>query len=71
MKKQIITLIILAVLAAGGYYYYAQMNTSDKKQQQTVQAMPVQVVEVKEKDFYPSLSFVSKIEAILKSPSNV
>lgn len=63
MKKQIITLIILAVLAAGGYYYYAQMNTSDKKQQQTIQAMPVEVVEVSNKDFYPSLSFVSKIEA--------
>ena len=63
MKKQIIILVILAVLAGLGYHYYPQISTSNKKQQQTVQAMPVEVVEVSNKDFYPSLSFVSKIEA--------
>lgn len=63
MKKSIITLIILATLAGIGYHYYPQISGANKKQQQTIQAMPVSVVEVSQKDFYPSLTFVSKIEA--------
>ncbi len=63
MEKTIITLAIVAVLGGLGYYFYPTLLGLDKAPQQTMQAMPVQVVEVKENDFYPSLSFVSKIEA--------
>ncbi|MBE6449280.1 MAG: efflux RND transporter periplasmic adaptor subunit [Alphaproteobacteria bacterium] len=62
MKKTIITLLILASLGFGAYRYYPVVF-SKKEVKQTAMTMPVDVVEVKQKDFYPSLSFVSKIEA--------
>lgn len=61
MKKTIIVLAVAAVLGGAGYYYYKDQNKTVATQ--TPQAFPVQVVKVLEEDFYPSLSFVSKIEA--------
>ena len=61
MKKTIIVLAVAAVLSGAGYYYYKDQNKTVETQ--APQAFPVQVVKVLEEDFYPSLSFVSKIEA--------
>ena len=70
MKKSIISFTVLLGLAGLGYLaypkvlsYYTSLNSPVQKAEQNIQAMPVQVVSVAEKDFYPSLSFVAKIEA--------
>ena len=60
MKKIIIALLVV-VLIGVGYVSYRKINKGTDAE--APQAMPVQVVEVTEQDFYPSLSFVSKIEA--------
>ena len=66
MKKLVSTILVLAALGGAGYYFYPNIksltgNTEQPAQQMT--AMPVNVVLASEQDFYPSLSFVAKIEA--------
>ena len=68
MKKTIITLVILAIIAVVGYSYRDKIasvynKTSPTQTQQAPQKIPVEVVKLKRQDFYPSLSFVAKIEA--------
>ncbi|MBO5997985.1 MAG: efflux RND transporter periplasmic adaptor subunit [Alphaproteobacteria bacterium] len=62
MKKKIIVLAVVAVLIALGYGIYKKLprGGADKA---APQAIPVTAVQVQSQDFYPSLSFVSKIEA--------
>lgn len=68
MKKTIVILAVLAALCLSGYFYREQIGnlfgkTKDTKEVAAVQKMPVNVTKVDIQDFYPSLSFVSKIEA--------
>lgn len=60
MKKIIISVLIAAVVL-GGYYGYKRFTAPTG--QATGQAMPVEVIVAKNKAFYPSASFVAKIEA--------
>ena len=62
MKKLIVILVLAAALAGVGYGSYVKFI---KKGEDTAapQAEPVQVVLAEEQDFYPEISFVSKIEA--------
>ena len=62
MKKTIITLLILASLGFVAYRYYPVVF-SKKEVKQSAMAMSVDVVEVRQKDFYPSfyrLRFIKK-----------
>ena len=68
MKKKIITIAVVAVIAFLGYSYRDQItskvtNTPDKKAMQAQQKMSLTVYPLQLQDFYPSLSFVAKIEA--------
>ena len=68
MKKTIITIAILALLGVGAYSFREQITAlySGKKTSADVvpqQKISVDVVKTKVEDFYPSLSFVAKIEA--------
>ena len=71
MKKTFFELLLLALLAVGGYVGYAYWKTGKipfLKQQTAVSApaMPPQVVDVitaSEKDIFPEVSFVAKIES--------
>lgn len=66
MKKLVSTILVLAALGGAGYYFYPNIKALTGNAQQPAQqmtAMPVNVVLASEQDFYPSLSFVAKIEA--------
>ncbi len=66
MKKLVSTILVLAALGGAGYYFYPSIKALTGNAQQPAQqmtAMPVNVVLASEQDFYPSLSFVAKIEA--------
>lgn len=66
MKKLVSTILVLAALGGAGYYFYPNIKVLTGNAQQPAQqmtAMPVNVVLASEQDFYPSLSFVAKIEA--------
>ena len=62
MKKIIVILSMVIVLAGIGYTSYKRLSKKDTNAV-AQQAIPVQVIQIQEQDFYPSLSFVSKIEA--------
>ncbi len=66
MKKLVSTILVLAALGGAGYYFYPSIKALTGNAQQPAQqmtTMPVNVVLASEQDFYPSLSFVAKIEA--------
>ena len=68
MKKTIVILLILIALVFGGYMYWDQLcglfvKTTPTTEEAALQKIPVNVVRVETQDFYPSLSFVAKIEA--------
>ena len=62
--KKILILVIVAVLIVGGYFGYKKMVPEQKGP--AMSAIPVDVIVATESDFYPNLSFVSKIEAVDK-----
>ena len=68
MKKIIIVLAVLAALSFAGYVYRTDIvsfysSKKEDKKTNVVQKIPVAAMQVTMQDFYPSLSFVSKIEA--------
>ena len=62
MKKIIVALLVIAGLAGVGYFTYKKV-VNKGGDAAAPQAMPVTATLVQEQDFYPSLSFVTKIEA--------
>ena len=62
--KKILILVIVAAVAVGGYFGYKRLKSPAEEQKMS--AIPVDVIVAEESDFYPSLSFVSKIEAVDK-----
>ena len=62
--KKILILVIAVVLCVGGYFGYKRL--SPPAAEQKMMAIPVDVIVAEESDFYPTLSFVSKIEAVDK-----
>lgn len=62
--KKILILMIIVALCVGGYFGYKRI--SPPTDEQKMMAIPVDVIVAEESDFYPTLSFVSKIEAVDK-----
>lgn len=60
MKKLTLTLVGLALLAGAAYYYKDMMMPQPAPQ---VAPLTVNVIDAQEKEFFPSLSFVARIEA--------
>lgn len=61
MKKTLITLVILAVCGYAGFSYYKSYTA--KSQAPTMARPMVEYVDVSEQSFYPTVSFVAKIES--------
>ena len=60
MKKIVIGILLLITV---GIIYLGYRITTQSSQTQTVSSLPVDVMILNKSEFYPSLSFVSKIEA--------
>ena len=61
MKKTVGFVVVLAILAGAGYYYKDRFLPSTSETQASL--LSVDVIQAEKKEFFPTLSYVAKIEA--------